>query len=71
MRLLFEMDKKDYDGCKPDCYPIYLCVPDVYFAFEGENAGRFSWDTTGSGILTNPDGLQGMGPDEVLSFLFD
>ena len=51
-------------------YPIYLCDPKGYFAFEGDNAGRFSWDTTGSGILTDPDGLQGMGPDEVLSFLF-
>lgn len=53
-----------------DRYPIYLCDPEVYFVFEGENAGRFSWDTTGSGILTDPDGLQGKGPDEVLSFLF-
>ncbi len=51
-------------------YPIYLCDPEVYFVFEGENAGRFSWDTAGSGILTDPDGLQEMKPDEVLSFIF-
>ena len=51
-------------------YPIYLCNPDAYFGFTGENAGRFSWDTSGAGVLTDPDGLQNRKPDEVLAFLF-
>ncbi len=51
-------------------YPIYLCDPAVYFTFEGEKAGRFSWDTSGSGILTDSDGLQEMAPEEVLNYLF-
>jgi len=51
-------------------YPIYLCDPAVYFSFEGDKAGRFSWDTSGSGVLRDPDGLQEMEPKEVLDFLF-
>ncbi|MCR4963506.1 MAG: hypothetical protein K6B40_06490 [Firmicutes bacterium] len=51
-------------------YPIYLCDPAVYFTFEGENAGRFSWDTSGSGVLTDPEGLQEMEPEAVLDFLY-
>ena len=51
-------------------YPIYLCNPQRYFSFEGEIAGRFSWDTSGAGALTDPDGLQGMKPEEVLNYLF-
>ena len=51
-------------------YPIYLCNPDGYFGFTGENAGRFRWDTSGAGVLTDPDGLQNRKPDEVLAFLF-
>ena len=51
-------------------YPIYLCDPDVYFMFEGESAGRFSWDTTDTGVFSDPDGLQQMRPDQVLEYLF-
>ena len=51
-------------------YPAVLRDPEVYFAFTGETAGRFSWDTSGGGILTDPDGLQEMRPDEVLELLF-
>ena len=52
-------------------YPIYLCDPEVYFGFTGENAGRFSWDAAGGGALADPDGLQKMRPEEVLEFLFE
>ena len=51
-------------------YPIYLCNPDVYLTFKGDNAGRFRWDVSGEGVLTDPDGLQEMTPEEVLNALF-
>ncbi len=52
-------------------YPVYLCDPDRYFMPEGENAGRFTWDTeyTDQG-LTDPDHIQDMEPKEVLEKLF-
>lgn len=53
-----------------DRYPIYLCSPETYFTFTGENAGRFSWDTSGKGVLTDPEGLQNMKAEAVLDFLF-
>ena len=54
-----------------DRYPVHLCDPDVYFSFTGENAGRFSWDTTdGETGLADPEGLQEKGPEEVLVYLF-
>ncbi len=54
-----------------DRYPVYLCSPDTYFTFTGENAGRFSWDTSDAGVLKDPEGLQNMKPGEVLATLFD
>ena len=48
-------------------YPVTLCDPARYFTFEGENAGRFTWSADG---LTDPDHLQDMTPEEVLTFLF-
>ena len=52
-------------------YRTALKEPGVYFVFEGEDAGLFSWDTSGNGSgLTDPDGIQDMSPDEVLALLF-
>ena len=52
-------------------YPICLCDPEVYFAFEGEQAGRFSWRTDGGGDgFTDPDGIRDMKPAQVLELLF-
>ena len=51
-------------------YPIYLCDPGVYFAINGEYAGRFTWDVEGGNGLADPDGLQDMEPEEVLLTLF-
>ena len=52
-------------------YPICLCDPEVYFAFEGETAGRFSWRTDGGGDgFTDPDGIRDMKPAQVLELLF-
>lgn len=53
-------------------YPIYLCAPEKYFWVEGENAGRFTWDTQeGKGILTDPEGIRDKSPEDVLKILFD
>ena len=49
-------------------YPVKLCDPAVYFTFEGENAGRFTWDTEGA--FTDPEGVQAMTPAQVLDYLF-
>lgn len=52
-------------------YPVHLCDPGRYFAFEGENAGRFTWNTDGSGGgLTDPDNIRQMTPEDVLNALF-
>ena len=34
------------------------------------NAGKFSWDVSGRGILTDPDGVRAMRPSEVLEKIF-
>ncbi|MDO4804726.1 MAG: hypothetical protein Q4A32_07890 [Lachnospiraceae bacterium] len=53
-------------------YPIYLCDPDTYFAFEGEDAGRFTWDADEENSrIKDPDGLQNMTPEIVLDLLFN
>ena len=51
-------------------YPARLFDPEVYFTFTGENAGRFTWDLSGAGLLTDPDGVQNMTPGEVMTALF-
>lgn len=51
-------------------YPVKLADPETYFTFEGENAGRFTWDTSGEkSDFSDPDGLQDMTPSEVLEYL--
>ena len=52
-------------------YPIYLCDPDIYFTFEGEWAGKFSWETQNPGSgLSDPDNIQDLSPEEVLAELY-
>ena len=56
-------------------YPATLKDPEVYFAIEGDMAGKFSWDVSGTGEnagegLTDPDGIREMKPREALEFLF-
>ncbi|HCI73708.1 MAG TPA: copper amine oxidase, partial [Lachnospiraceae bacterium] len=52
-------------------YPVKLADPESYFTFEGDNAGRFTWefgeDEDG---FTDPDGIQDMSPADVLECLF-
>ena len=33
------------------------------------NAGKFSWDVSGAGVITDPDGLRAMRPGEVLRMI--
>ncbi len=49
-------------------YEAVLRDPGLYFSTEAENAGLFSWDTTG--VVTDPDGIREMKADEVLKTLF-
>ena len=52
-------------------YPAWLCDPEKYFVFEGDQAGRFIWNVREEGAgLTDPEHLQEMAPAEVLQFLF-
>ena len=52
-------------------YPVKLADPEQYFTFEGEDAGRFTWDTDGiKDGLSDPDKVQEMSADEVLKYLF-
>ena len=48
-------------------YPIYLCDPDVYFTFTGENAGKFTWSAD---VLEDNENIRNMIPQEVLEILF-
>ncbi len=48
-------------------YPIYLCDPDVYFTFTGENAGKFTWSED---VLQDSENIKNMTPKEVLELLF-
>ncbi len=49
-------------------YPVSLKEASVYYSFEGEKAGLFTWDTEGE--MKDPDGVMEMTPREVLEFLF-
>lgn len=49
-------------------YPIYLCNPDMYFTFTGENAGKFTWSTD---TLSDDENVRNMTPKEVLETLFE
>lgn len=51
-------------------YAVSLKSPATYFSFTGEKAGRFTWDVTGQGVLTDPAGYQQRTAAEVLAGLF-
>ena len=48
-------------------YTIYLCDPDVYYTFTGENAGKFTWSDE---VLADSENIKDMTPKEVLEILF-
>lgn len=49
-------------------YAVYLCSPDVYFTFTGENAGKFTWSTD---VLADSENVRNMTPKEVLETIFE
>ena len=49
-------------------YPVYLCDPNVYFTFTGENAGKFTWSTD---VLADSENVRNMTPKEVLEIIFE
>lgn len=51
-------------------YPIALKSPDVYYAVEGGNMGKFSWHIDAENGLSDPDGYLEMSPEEILKDLF-
>lgn len=49
-----------------------LCLTfDGYTRVYGDTAGKFSWELTGSGLITDPDGYADMTPAQILKDLFD
>ena len=59
----------------PEWYKRYeadLKAPELYFDFENEQAGIFSWHTDGTnGVLSDPEDIKNMDPVELLKVLFD
>ena len=54
-----------------DRYEADIKSPAVFFGFEGDEAGIFSWDTSGgSGGLTDPEGVRNMDPVKLLKVLY-
>ncbi|MBQ9673577.1 MAG: hypothetical protein IJV39_03015 [Ruminococcus sp.] len=51
-------------------YPVKLADPETYFTFDGENAGRFTWNTKGDG-LTDPENISDLEPSKVLAYIFE
>lgn len=52
-------------------YPVALKDYEQYTAFEGEYAGKFSWNLTGeNGGLSDPDGYRNKTPEEIMEDLF-
>ena len=49
-------------------YEAALVSPDLYLDFSHENAGRFRFSP--GALLTDPDGVSGMSPKELLAYLF-
>ena len=48
-------------------YNILLREPDLYFRYNSENAGQFSWNTK---VMEDPDKFRDMTPSKVLSFIY-
>ncbi len=67
---LTEQYMSEYYPVWSERYPAKLCSPEIYFTFEGDASGRFTWDTSGNGRISDPDELQQKKPAEVLEILF-
>ena len=52
-------------------YPVALKHFEEYGTFDGnEILGRFTWDVSGSGLLTDPEGIRELSAAQVLKLLF-
>lgn len=52
-------------------YPVALKDFDEYTAFAGNSVlGRFTWDTSSNGELTDPDGIRNLSAAQVLALLY-
>ena len=71
----YELAREYMSEFYPDWYERYeadIKSPAVFFGFEGDEAGIFSWDTGGeNGGLTDPDGLRNMDPVKLLKVLYE
>ena len=58
----------------PDWYERYEVVLKNYEQYadmlSDASAGKFSWDVSGAGILTDPEGVRNMLPSQILELLF-
>ncbi|MCR5371076.1 MAG: hypothetical protein K6E83_10240 [Clostridium sp.] len=51
-------------------YPVTLRGPAAYLYCPAGMTGRFIWDVSGGGVLTDPEGIRQMKPEQVLRSLF-
>ena len=77
-------ENKDCEAFRLADHYMSLAYPDWYSRYEvvlrdynkyadmmsDANAGKFSWDVSGSGILTDPEGVRAMLPSQILELLF-
>ena len=52
-------------------YPVTIKDYAAMTAVDAENTGKFSWDVSGAGILTDPDGYLDKTAEEILADLFE
>ena len=59
----------------PEWYARYAPVVRPYTKYADMmsdiNAGKFSWDVSGNGVLTDPEGIRSMRPAQILQLLFE
>ena len=48
-------------------YNVYTCNPVIYFDFTEGNAGCFSWDTSKTEGLTDPDNIRNLSPSAIIN----
>jgi hypothetical protein len=68
--VLAERYMSDYYADWHERYPVFLLNPERYIPAPGGDTGRFTWDTTVQGGLSDPEGVQQMRPEQVLKLLF-
>ncbi|MBQ7847064.1 MAG: hypothetical protein IJ344_02150, partial [Clostridia bacterium] len=54
-----------------DRYGVILCNPSKYTDLRLQNTGRFSFDISENGVLSDEEGISAMSAQEILSLLFE